>query len=130
MKTLLMKSLVVLMLAGAFALVSVAQTNKRETVKFAKGNPLATVSRTISGNSGVITFIVNARKGQRLQFTVESEATELGITLSRAGKQDFEFESGTGEPNEYKVVRTGEHFITIVNHGNAQAKLTLRVHLK
>ncbi|MFZ1701916.1 MAG: hypothetical protein WBO10_05220 [Pyrinomonadaceae bacterium] len=125
----IVRSLAILMLMGAFVLISSAQTSSRETIKFAKGKTLATVSRTISGDAGVITFIVNAKKGQRLNFTVEGEG-DLGISLSRAGKQDYEFESETGEPNEYMIVKTGEHFITVVNHGNAQSTITLRVNLK
>ena len=82
------------MMLAMFNLITFAQDG-RERVRFAKGKTSAELNRTVSADSGVITFIVNARKGQRMHFTVDSDVDDLGITLSEAGKQDFTLESGT-----------------------------------
>lgn len=129
MKNTMIKSLAILMLLAMFNLIASAQDG-RERVRFARGKTSAEVTRTVSADSGVITFILNARKGQRMHFTVDSDVDDLGITLSEAGQQDFTLESGMGEPNEFIVNKTGDHYITVVNHSNSDAEITLRISIK
>lgn len=129
MKNTTIKSLAVLMMLAMLNLIAFAQDG-RERVQFARGKASANTTRTVSADSGVITFILNARKGQRMQFTVDSDVEDLGITLSEAGKQDFTLESETGEPNEFIIKKTGDHYITVVNHSDTKAEITLRVNIK
>lgn len=128
MKKLMIKSLAVLMLLAMFNLITFAQDG-RERVKFAKGKTSITLNRILSADSGVITFILKARKGQRMNFTVDSDE-DVSISLSEAGKQDITLESGVGEPNEFMIKKTGDHFITVVNNSEADAEITLNVVIK
>lgn len=128
MKKTLTKLLMAVTIMGAFAIVSFAQDG-RERVRFAKGKTSAVVTRTLSGDSGVITFLVRARKGQRMHFTIESEAA-VNIELSESGAQDFSLRSEVGEPNEFIVRATKDHFITVVNPTQAKTKITLRLSVK
>lgn len=128
MRNLMIKSLAVSMLIGLFAFVSSARDG-RERVRFARGATSTVLKRTLSADDGVITFVVNARKGQRMHFTVEG-AEDIGVSLSVPGAQDAELESGTGEPNEYRIVKTGDHYITVVNRTGKKANITLRLGIK
>lgn len=113
------------MMMAMFNFSSFAQDG-RERVKFAKGATSATLKRVVSGNTGTITFILNAKKGQIMNFTVDGNA-DLGISLSDAGSQDFILQSELGQPNEYQIAKSGDHFITVVNRSNRKANFTLRV---
>lgn len=116
------------MLLAMFNFTLFAQDG-RERVKFAPGATSATLKRVVSGNSGTITFILYAKKGQLMNFTVDGNA-DLGISLSDAGSQDALLEGAPGDPNEYQIAKTGDHFITVVNRSNRKANFTLRVVIK
>ena len=68
------------MMLAMFNLISFAQDG-RERVRFARAQLRLTLKRTLSADSGVITFIVNARKGQIMNFTVDG-AEDIGVSLS------------------------------------------------
>jgi uncharacterized surface anchored protein len=119
------KSLAVLMLLAMFNFTSFAQDG-RERIKFTKGKSTAVLKRVVSGNAGTITFILYAKKGKIMNFTVDGNA-DLGISLSETGSQDYILRSEPGEPNEYRIAKSGDHFITVVNHSNRKANFTLRV---
>lgn len=125
MKKLLFKSSAVLILLAMFNLTLTAQDG-RERVRFSKGKSSVTLKRHVSGNAGSITFILYAKRGQIINFTVDGNA-DLGVSLSDAGSQDAILESAPGEPNEYQIAKTGDHFITVVNRSNKGASFTLRV---
>jgi hypothetical protein len=127
MKT-IVKSLTVLMMLGAFAIVSFAQD--RETVKFPKGKTSITMQKNIGEIPDVRTFEVRAKKGQKLTFKVDSKVNDYKITLSRDGKQDYEFEAKTGESKDYKVPKNGTYYITIANFESKSAPFTITVSLK
>ena len=113
------------MMLAIFNFTLLAQDG-RERIKFAKGKSSITLKRFVSGNAGTITFILSAKKGQIMNFTIDGKA-DLGISLSDAGAQDAILESEPGEPNEYQIAKTGNHYITVVNRSNKKASFTLTV---
>ena len=114
---------------GLGIVVSFAQSG-RERVRFARGSSSVVLKRTLNADPGFgnITFIVNARKGQIINFSVEG-AKGIFVDLSVPKAQDPELQSETGEPNEYQVVKTGEHYITVVNHTGKKASFILRLQI-
>lgn len=125
MKNLMIKSSVFLMLLTMFNFTLLAQDG-RERIKFAKGKSSITLKRVVSADPGAITFILYAKKGQTMNFTVDGSA-DLGVSLSDAGSQDLILQSEPGDPNEYRIAKTGNHYITVVNRSNRKANFTLRV---
>lgn len=126
-----------LMIKGSAVLIMLAMSNftlfardGRERVKFAKGATSAVLTRTVSSNMGSTTFILYVKKGQIMNFSVDENAADLGISLSDAGSHDAILESASGEPNEYQVAKSGDHFITVVNRSKRKASFTLRVVVK
>lgn len=113
------------MLLAMFNFTLFAQDG-RERIKFAKGKSSITLKRFVSGNAGTITFILYAKKGQAMNFTVDGNA-DLGVSLSETGSQDYILQSEPGEPNEYQIAKSGDHFITVVNRSNRKANFTLSV---
>lgn len=128
LKNAAIKSLAVLMMLAMFSLTLFAQDG-REKIKFAKGKSSVTLKRIVSGDAGAITFSLTAKKGQVIKFTVDGNP-DLGISLCETGSQDFILEAEPGKSNEYKVAKSGEHFITVVNLSNTKANFTLQLTIK
>lgn len=128
MKRPIINLLMAAVMLGAFALVSLAQDG-RERITFPKGKTSASRTRTVTADGGSITFIVKARKGQRMHFTVDSDVA-VNIELSEVGKQDFTLRSEPGDPNEFIVKKTNDHYITVTNVGTSNAQIKLNISLK
>jgi len=115
MKSIAVRLSAVLMMLGAFAVVSFGQ--KSERVKFAAGKTDGSFTRTIPAQ-GSIDFVFNARSGQRMQYSVIYENgsdTDIEAFLSEPGSQDVANTSAANENNEFMIKKTGDHRITVNN---------------
>lgn len=129
MRKLLIQSWIVSMLVASLSPVSFAQSG-RERVRFTRGSNSAVLNRTLSADVGTgnITFIVNANKGQIMKFSVAG-ARGISVSLDVPKAHDPELQSEAGKSNEYKVVKSGEHYITVVNHTGIKAPFTLKLQI-
>jgi hypothetical protein len=105
-----------------------ATTNTKETVRFAKGATSTTLTRTIAA-SGSIDFIINAKKGQKMNFTVgyDSKDSDVEAFLTEPGLQDIALTTGPKKPNEFIVKSTGNHRLTVNN--TTAKKITITIYL-
>lgn len=106
-----------------------AKTNISETVRFAKGATSATLTRTIAA-SGSLDFIINARKGQKMDFTIGYDYNDTDIEgfLTEPGLQDISLTTGPKNPNEFILKRTGNHRLTVKN--TTAKKITITLYLE
>lgn len=109
-----------------FASVSMAQTNKTETVRFARGESSAMLTRTIPAN-GSITFVINARAGQTMGFTVgyDFKDSDIVASLVPPGTTNVTWSGGPKEPNEYEIQDTGNHKLKVKNTTRKPITMTL-----
>jgi hypothetical protein len=103
-----------------------AATNTKETVRFAKGATSTTLTRTIAA-SGSIDFIINAKKGQKMNFTVgyNFKDSDVEAFLTEPGLQDISLTTGPKNPNEFIVKSTGNHRLTVNNTTAKKISITL-----
>lgn len=125
-----MKSLMVLMIVGAFAAISFAQSNNK-VIKFAKGKNSTVEKFTIPANDG-ITYVFGAKEFNLLNYTVGglytdgTEAQGLSIKLTKMGGKKVLVESSPGEPVEHQIqTGNGDYVITVMNPGPRKAKITM-----
>ena len=85
-------------------------------VQFARGESSAMLTRDIPAN-GTVDFIINAKKGQTLGFTVgyEFKDSDIEAFLTEPGMQDISLSSGPKEPNEFVIKKSGDHRLTVNN---------------
>jgi hypothetical protein len=105
-----------------------ATTNTKETVRFAKGANSTTLTRTIAA-SGSIDFIVNAKKGQKMGFTVGYDFNDSDVEafLTEPGLQDISLTTSPKKPNEFVLKSTGNHRLTVNN--TTKKKITITLYL-
>jgi hypothetical protein len=103
-------------------------TNSKETVRFAKGATSTTLTRTIAA-SGSIDFIINAKKGQKMDFTVGYDFNDSDVEafLTEPGLQDISLTTGPKKPNEFVLKNTGNHYLTVNN--TTAKKITITLYL-
>lgn len=90
---------------------------KPERIEFAAGKTLTNLTRSIPAN-GSIDFVVNARSGQRMQYSViydDGADSDIEIFLTEPGLQDISNTSPANENNEFIIKKTGDHRITVNN---------------
>ena len=111
-----------------FASVSMAQTNKTETVRFARGESSAMLTRTIPAN-GSITFVINARAGQTMGFTVgyDFKDSDIVASLVPPGTTNVTWSGGPKEPNEYEIQDTGNHKLKVKKTKRKPITITLNL---
>lgn len=120
--------------AVAASLVAIPASNVfadgRERVRFAPKTSSIVLKRTLSADVGTgnTTFIVNASKGQLMKFDVQGPKG-IYVDLSVPKAHDPELQSESGKSNEYKVVKSGEHYITVVNRTGKKAPFTLTLQI-
>lgn len=97
-----------------------------ERVKFAKGETSASVTKVIPAN-GSVDFIINAKKGQTMGFTVgyDFRDSDIEAFLTEPGMQDITISSGPKEPNEFIIKKTGDHRLTVNNTTKKKVTITL-----
>ena len=115
--------LAILFLFAGFAF---AQTNKTETVKFARGVSDAMLTRTIPAN-GSITFVINARAGQTMGFTVGYDFKDSDIVASLVPPRttNVTWSGGPKETNEYEIQDSGNHKLKVKNTTKKPITMTL-----
>jgi hypothetical protein len=103
-------------------------TNAKEIVRFAKGATSANLTRTIAA-SGSIDFIINAKKGQKMDFTVgyDFKDSDVEAFLTEPGLQDISLTTGPKKPNEFVLKNTGNHRLTVNN--TTAKKITITLYL-
>jgi hypothetical protein len=105
-----------------------ATTNTKETVRFAKGANSTRLTRTIAA-SGSIDFIINAKKGQKMGFTVgyDFDDSDVDAFLTEPGLQDISLTTSPQKPNEFVMKNTGHHRLTMNN--TTAKKITITLYL-
>lgn len=135
MKKMMMKSLAVLMMVGAFALVSLAQSNSK-IVKFANGKNSVVEKITLNAEDG-IAYMVKLKQFNLVKFTVSgsytngADAQGLDIKLRKADNWDDTLaEAQPGEEVEYQAQKgDGNYEIVVMNPGKRKANITLNLTL-
>lgn len=134
MKKIMMRSLVVLMIVGAFALVSLAQSNSK-IIKFPNGKNTATEKFTINGEDGIAYMIKGLKQFNLVKFSVGGlytngvDAQGLEIKLRKTNNwDDILAEAQPGEEVEYQVQKgNGDYEIVVMNPGKRKANITFTV---
>ncbi|MBS1794405.1 MAG: hypothetical protein JSS81_11155 [Acidobacteria bacterium] len=95
-------------------------------VQFAKGETSTMLTKDIPAN-GTINFMINARKGQKMEYTVGYDFSDSDITayLTEPGAADASLTSGPKEPQEFVVKKTGDHMLSVVNTSKKKVTITL-----
>lgn len=105
-----------------------AKNSKKETVRFAKGATSASLTRTIDA-SGSMDFIINAKKGQRMNFTIGYDFNDKDVEgfLTEPGLQDISLTAGPKAPHEFVINTSGNHRLTVNN--TTAKKITITLYL-
>lgn len=128
-----MRSLVISMLIGVFALVSLAQSNSK-IIKFPAGKNSVVEKFTLKAEDG-IAYMVKLIQFNLIKFQVGglytngSEAQGLEIKLRKADNWDDTLaEAAPGEEVEYQAQKgDGDYEIVVMNPGNRRANITLNL---
>lgn len=115
-----------LMMLGLFAIASFGQ--KTERVKFAKGETSGYYTRTLPAQ-GSIDFIVNAKAGQFMDYTVayDFNKSDIGAFLTEPNLQDISQTPKIDERNVFPVNTGGDHRITVNNMTRKSVTITLYI---
>ena len=97
-------------------------------VKFASGETSAMVTKDIS-SEGSVDFIIGARKGQKLGYTVgyDFKDSDVQAFLTEPGLQDISRSSGPKVPQEFTIRKSGDHRLTVSNMTRKKITITLYV---
>lgn len=131
MKNLITKFAAVLIVIGAFTVVSFAQSNNKRVV-FAKGKKSAVEKFALPGGDG-ITYIISAKQWNLMHFTVSemytdgTDAQGLTIKLTKFSSPKALAKASPGEEIEYQFDSDGDRVITVMNPGKLRANITLNV---
>lgn len=109
-----------------FAGFAFAQKDKTETVKFARGASDAMLTRTIPAN-GSITFVIGAKTGQTMGFTIgyDFKGSDIVASLVPPRTTDVTWSGGPEEHNEYEIQDTGNHKLKVKNTSRKAITMTL-----
>lgn len=131
MKNLTMKSFAVLMMFGAFAVISFAQnTKERVQLKVDSSGSDKALQRTLAPK-GTLTVTFRANAGQTISYTAgyDFKDSDLEVLFTKSGGNDFLKESGPKATNEYLIPETGDYDIIVENKTNKRVTTTLYVDL-
>jgi len=97
-----------------------------ERVQFKKGESSAMLTREILPN-GSIDFIINARKGQTMSFTVgyDFKDSDVEVFLNEPDLQDISLFAAPKAPYEFVVKKSGDHRLIVSNTTNKKITITL-----
>lgn len=103
-----------------------ADNNGGERVKFAKDETSTYVTKTIPAE-GMLDFVINAKKGQTMSFTVGYDFADSDVEayLSEPNLQDISLTTGPKDQNEFVVKKTGDHRLTVKNMSRKKITITL-----
>jgi hypothetical protein len=103
-------------------------TNAKETVRFARGESSAALTRTIAPKSS-IDFSINAMKGQKIDFTIgyDSKDSDVKGFLTEPGLQDISLTAAPKAPYVFTVKKAGNHRLTVNN--TTAKKITITLYL-
>jgi len=115
MKKITMKSLAMLMMVGALAVLSLAQ-NTKERVQLIAGSDTKALTRTI-GPNGSVEVSFKAKAGQTVGFTAgyDFKDSDIQVYFMQTGAQDYLKESGPKAPNEVLIDETGDYNVLVRN---------------
>lgn len=130
MKRILIKNLVGLMMIGAFAIFSFAQTKERVQLKVDSTDNDIALQRTLAPN-GSLTVTFRAKAGQTISYTAgyDFKDSDLEVFFTKSGGNDFLKESGPKATIEYLIPETGDYDILIENRTNKRVTMTLYLNL-
>lgn len=108
------------------ATVSSNEETTGERVKFAKGEVSTSVTKEIPAN-GSVEFIINAKKGQTMGYTIgyDFRDSDIEAFLTEPGLQDVSKTSGPKDRNEFVVKRSGDHRLMVNNTTKKKVTITL-----
>jgi hypothetical protein len=100
-------------------------------VRFAKGATSANLTRTIAA-SGSIDFTINAKKGQKMDFTIGYDFKDSDVEgfLTEPGVQDIALTAAPKAPHTFQVKTTGNHRLTVNNTTAKKVTITLYLGIK
>ena len=103
-----------------------SENSNGERVRFGKGETSAMLTREIPAN-GSVDFIISAKKGQTLGFTVGYDFKDRDVEafLTEPALQDISLTSGPKEPKEFVVKKNGDHRLTVNNTTGKKITITL-----
>ncbi len=112
-------------------LKSYNNTNKTETVQFAKGKTDTYVTRSINASSS-IDLNLPAKKGQTIVFTIgyDFKDSDIEAFLTEPTLQDISLRTGPKSTNDFRVTKTGNHRLTIHNTSKKKITMTLYVNIE
>lgn len=104
------------------------KTHQKEKVRFAKGATSASLTRTLAA-SGSMDFIINAKKGQTLNFTIGYDFNDSDVEgfLTEPGLQDISLFADPKAPYAFSITRSGNHRLTV--HNTTSKKITITLYL-
>ena len=120
----------VLMMVGAFAVISFAQTKERVQLKVDSSDNDLALQRTLAPN-GSLTVTFRAIAGQTVSYTAgyDFKDSDLRVSIWESGANDSYKDSGPKENNEFLIPKTGNYDILIENTTNKRVTTTLYLNL-
>jgi len=116
-------------LENAKTSTSPVSTNSNEVrVQFAKGETSTMITKDIAAN-GSVDFLINAKKGQLLEYTVgyDFRDSDVQAFLTEPGMQDISHSSGPKDRQEFTIQKSGDHRLTVNN--TTKKKITITLYL-
>lgn len=101
-------------------------SQKTERVQFASGKTDGAYTRDIPAE-GSIDFVMNAKKGQTIDYTVgyDFKDSDIEAFLTEPELQDISQTAPPKDRQEFKVNKTGDHRITVNNTTKKKVTITL-----
>lgn len=116
-------------LENAKTSTSPVSTNSNEVrVQFTKGETSTMITKDIVAN-GSVDFLINAKKGQLLEYTVgyDFRDNDVQAFLTEPGMQDISHSSGPKDRQEFTIQKSGDHRLTVNN--TTKKKITITLYL-
>ncbi|MEK7725159.1 MAG: hypothetical protein AAB336_12460 [Acidobacteriota bacterium] len=122
MKNITIKILAVLMMLGAFAVISFAQTPKR--IDFAKeGSPSLVWEETVAAGKSK-SFVFYAKKGQQLSLGFIDDTNKASMDLGKISVEP------NGDPLEMEIEVTKDYLFSVSNNSNKSTSFRIFITLE
>lgn len=124
MKSIIVRFSTILMMFGLFAVVSFGQNSER--LKFDKGATSGTYTRTLPAQ-GSIDLVVNAKKGQYMDYTVayDFKKSDIEAFLTEPNLQDVSQTPTIDARSVFRINTSGDHRLTVNNMTRKSVTFTL-----